>query len=83
MEQKTPSIVRSLLERWKRVARKIGDAQARVLLTFFYLFIVGPFALGIRWFGDPLAIKKGTRRGWRLRTNSEVGVSIERATQQF
>ena len=83
MEQETPSIVRSLIEGWKRIARKIGDAQARILLTLFYLFIVGPFALGIRWFGDPLGIKNGTPRGWRPRPNSEIAASIERANEQF
>jgi hypothetical protein len=71
-----------LWEGWKRVAKKIGDVQARIILTLFYIFIVGPFALAIRWFGDPLAIKHRTRKGWHLRIGHKP-VSIERATQQF
>jgi hypothetical protein len=69
-------------EAWKRVAKKIGDVQARIILTLFYILAVGPFALAIRWFGDPLTIKEGSRKGWRPRANPER-VSIERATQQF
>ena len=58
MESKNPSRLSKLWEGWKRVAKKIGDVQARIILTLFYIFIVGPFALAIRWFGDPLAIKE-------------------------
>jgi hypothetical protein len=69
-------------EGWKRVARKIGDVQARIILTLFYIFIVGPFALAIRWFGDPLGIKEGAHKGWYPRTGHGA-VSLERASQQF
>ena len=82
VESKNPSRLSVVWEAWKRVAKKIGDIQARIILTIFYIFIVGPFALAIRWFGDPLAIKAGTRKGWRLRTNNDTA-SVERASQQF
>jgi hypothetical protein len=51
---------------WTRVAHRIGDFQARVLLTVFYYVILGPFALILRR-GDPLAIGPGAARGWRRR----------------
>jgi hypothetical protein len=41
-------------EGWKRVARRLGDFQARVLLSLFYFVVVAPFALGVRAFSDPL-----------------------------
>jgi len=74
--------MRNLWEWWKRVGKRIGDIQARLLLTFFYFVVLGPFALAIRWGSDPLAIKAGTPRGWRLR-DDKTGVPIERATKQF
>jgi hypothetical protein len=74
--------MRNLWEGWKRVARKIGDVQARIILTLFYFIVIGPFALPIRWWGDPLTIKARTPRGWRPR-ESETGNSMERATKQF
>lgn len=71
----------TLLERWKRVARKIGDVQSRILLTFFYLFIMGPFALLVKR-SDPLGIKAGRSRGWILRNDANK-TSMKRATEQF
>jgi hypothetical protein len=69
-------------ERWKQVAKKIGDFQARLLLTIFYLLIIGPFALLIRLWGDPLGIKPRSPRGW-LPHSERKGAPIERASQQF
>jgi len=43
---------------WKRIAHKIGNFQARVLLTIFYGALVLPFGLAARLFSDPLRIKK-------------------------
>jgi hypothetical protein len=51
---------------WKRVAHRIGNFQARVLLTFFYYVILGPFAL-ILGRSDPLGIGPSAVRGWRPR----------------
>jgi hypothetical protein len=67
---------------WKRVGRKIGDLQARVLLSLFYFVILGPFALILRWRSDPLGIKPGARRGWLLK-GVEEGTPLERAARQF
>ncbi|HXZ42003.1 MAG TPA: hypothetical protein VEG68_14765 [Terriglobales bacterium] len=43
---------------WKKIAHKIGNFQARVLLTVFYGVLVLPFGLAARFFSDPLRIKK-------------------------
>lgn len=76
------SVVRRAWESWKRVARAIGDFQARVILVLFYFVALGPFALVVRWTSDPLAIKAATPKGWRVR---EAGKDspMERATRQF
>ena len=67
---------------WKRVGKKIGDVQARVLLTVFYFVVVAPFAVGITLLGDPLALKPRTPRGWRPRA-APPGSPLERALRQF
>jgi len=41
---------------WTRLARRIGNFQARVLLTIVYGILVLPFGLMTRLFGDPLRI---------------------------
>jgi len=43
---------------WTRVAKAIGNFQARVLLTLLYAIVLLPFGLMVRLFSDPLRIKK-------------------------
>lgn len=69
-------------ERWKVIARKIGDFQARLLLTLFYIFVLGPFALLVRLRGDPLGIKSRKPGGW-MACAAKKGDPIDRAHQQF
>lgn len=75
------SVLRSLWDSWKRVARRIGDLQARILLTVFYYAILGPFALVLRWRSDPLGIKPGGERGWRARPDPR-GTPLDQARRQ-
>jgi hypothetical protein len=76
------SALRRFWESWKRVARKIGDFQARLLLILFYFVILGPFALVVRWGSDPLAMKRGTSKGWQPREEKNEAPT-ERARRQF
>ena len=80
--KKRPSAVRSFWRWWKGVAKRIGDIEARALLTFFYFVLLSPFALAVRWWSDPLAIKAHAAKGWRTRGASD-GTAKERATRQF
>ncbi len=55
--------VRRIWEAWKHLARKIGDFQARVLLTILYAVFVFPFGVVVHLFSDPLRIKRRPT-GW-------------------
>jgi len=79
--KKQTGFVRHLWEGWKRVARKIGNFQARVLLTIFYFTIFCPFALAVQWSSDPVAIKSKTRTGWRVLI-APKGSHLDRARKQ-
>ncbi|MCL5043869.1 MAG: hypothetical protein M1336_01045 [Deltaproteobacteria bacterium] len=68
---------------WKRIARKLGDLQARLLLTVFYYVLLAPFALVLRWTSDPLAIKPGARTGWLTRPDNGTRNPLEAARQQY
>jgi hypothetical protein len=70
------------LEAWKRFGRRVADVQARILLLFFYFVVLCPFALLVRWGSDPLGIKRGTTKGWRLKGNADVNL-MERSGRQF
>jgi hypothetical protein len=74
--------MRRLWEGWKRVTRKIGDFQARLILTIFFYVVLAPFALAIRWGADPLAMKPGGQRGWLPRKPGGSDV-WEAAKRQF
>jgi hypothetical protein len=52
------NVLKRIWEAWKRIAQKIGDFQARVLLTVLYAVLILPFGLAVRWFSDPLRIKR-------------------------
>ena len=52
------SVLKSAWTAWKAIAHKIGNFQARVILTIFYGVLVMPFGLAARMFSDPLRIKR-------------------------
>ena len=81
-EMKPRSAARSFWEGWKRFGKKIGDIQARALLTFFYFVLLSPFALAVRRWADPLALKPQTSKGWRPR-EEEHESPAQRAGRQF
>jgi len=51
-------MLKRLWEAWKRLAHRIGDFQARVILTVLYAVLVLPFGLVVRFFTDPLRIRR-------------------------
>ena len=65
---------------WKHLAHKIGNFQARLLLTVFYFVIVAPFALKVRLFSDPLQLSAS--KGWHLRSD-HTGDSVLYARRQY
>jgi len=56
--------LRQAWELWKRFGQFIGDIVGRIVLTIFYFTIFLPFGLGMRLFGDPLAIKESLPAHW-------------------
>lgn len=73
---------RRLWEAWKRFARRVGDFQARAILTICYFVVIAPFALVVRFGTDPLALKPRTPKGWRARM-ADDGAAMSRAVRQF
>jgi len=62
-------LLSKLWARWKAIATKIGNFQARLILSLFYFLIVTPFGLVMRFFADPLQIKpRATSTFWQPKT---------------
>jgi hypothetical protein len=76
------TILRQAWERFKVIARIIGNFQSRVLLTLFYFVILAPFGLGVRLFGDPLGLKRQHRSHW-LRRDIPPSAGPDSAKRQF
>jgi hypothetical protein len=59
-------LLRVLWARWKAFGHMVATFQARVLLFVFYYVILGPFALAMRGFSDPLGLRPdaGAAPGW-------------------
>ncbi len=70
---------RPWLDRWMALLRTIGNIQAWILLSIFYVVIITPFGLVFRWVADPLRLR---RRGstWQPFTHSYE--QMEQAAEQ-
>jgi hypothetical protein len=67
-------------DRWQIIARSNGDYVARLLVNLFYFTILVPFALGVKYFTDPLSLKNPASR-WLDR--KAVGTTLDEARNQF
>ena len=68
---------------WVPRAHRIGNFQARLILTIFYFTMFMPFAILVKLFTDPLRIKPKTPKGWIERDNEQVDDLLARARKQF
>ena len=60
--------LRKFWHAWKRFGQFMGDLIGRLVLTVFYFTLFMPFGLGVRFFGDPLALHPRGRSNWLERT---------------
>lgn len=73
-------MAKGFFETWKRIARRIGDFQARLILTILYAVLVLPFGLAVRLLADPLRIR---RRPPAWLEHSESPTDMEWARRQW
>jgi hypothetical protein len=74
-------MLKKIWEGWKKIAKKIGEFNARVILTIFYFVLLAPLALVVRR-SDPMGIWKHKKHGWSEKP-APKGTPKERALQQF
>jgi hypothetical protein len=73
--------MRKLWEHWKRIAKAIGNFNARVIMTVFYFLFLAPLSIPVKA-KDPLAIRGKNKTGWIPRPASE-GTPMDHAMRQF
>lgn len=76
-------MLRRAWETWKDFARDLGDYQSRLILTLFYFFILAPFGVAGRVFGDPLRLRGAERHSHWLERSDTGSEKLERARNQF
>ena len=72
--------LKNLWQGWQKVAKRLGDFQARLILSLLYIFIVLPIGLIARMFSDPLSLKK-TAAHWDAKQSAPA--RLEDARRQF
>jgi len=72
--------LRRLWHRWKRFAEVVGNFQARILLSLLYFILLGPLALPLRLFGDPIRRRPSGPTFWIPRPARPA--SLEEAQRQ-
>ncbi len=73
--------LRSLWAFWKKVARIIGNFQARLILLLFYWTILLPFGILIRLFADPISLKSLKDTNWKSWMKKPL--NLEEAKRQW
>lgn len=73
-------ILKKIWYRWKNIAHKIGDFQARLLLSAFYFAIIVPIGLVVKT-SDPLGLKKKTTPLWK--SYEDLPGNLESFRRQF
>ena len=75
-------MLKTLWRGWLVVARAIGSVQSRIIMTVVYFVVIGPFALAVRLFSDPLSLKTAASWHWLPRGGATTP-SLESVRQQF
>jgi len=64
-------LLRVVWSRWKAFGHALAAIQARILLFLFYFVILGPFALVMRVFADPLRLRRDGSTHWLERATAK------------
>jgi len=71
---------RPWLDRWMAILRTVGNVQAWILLTLFYVLIITPFGLIYRCVANPLRLR-WRRANWQplARQYDRMGQALEQS----
>jgi len=74
-----------LWSKWLPIAQAIGNFNAQVILTIFYLIIISPLGLIYRLFADPLAVKQSriTRQTTNFKRWDHLKQDLEETRKQY
>jgi hypothetical protein len=74
--------LKKLWQGWKNFSMRMGSFQTRVIFSLFFFIIVSAFALAVKYFSDPLKIKRPNKKShWLLK--NEIRPRLEQFKRQF
>jgi hypothetical protein len=76
------NLLRKFWEKWKAFGHKVGNFQARLILTIFYFVVISPFAAVVKFVSKPLRLKMLRTSNW-LANQAEREDIMVRARRQF
>ena len=77
--------IKIVWRKWLPIAQIIGNFNAQVILTIFYLIIILPLGLAYRLFADPLRMRRGQilKRKTNFEKWEHPKESLEEAHRQY
>ena len=76
------NLLKKFWEKWKAFGHKVGNFQARLILTLFYFIVICPFAAVVKFFSKPLRLKMLHTSNWLANQTGSEDV-MARARKQF
>ena len=76
------NLFKKFWEKWKIFGHKVGNFQARLILSVFYFVLVCPFAAVVRFFSKPLRLKISHSSNWFPHEGGGEDI-MSRARRQF
>jgi hypothetical protein len=76
------NLIKKLWEKWKAFGHKVGNFQARLILTIFYFVVISPFAAVVKFLSKPLRLKMLHSSNWLPNQAGDEGILV-RARRQF
>jgi hypothetical protein len=76
------NLLKKFWEKWKIFGHKVGDFQARLILSFFYFVLVCPFAAVVKFNSKPLRLKICHGSNWLPNEGGAEDVMLQ-ARRQF
>lgn len=73
----------TLYKWWMAFARILGNVNAAILLTVFYILIIGPMSLVVRLLRKDLMTHRRNPSGSFWREKEEILHTVEQARHQF
>lgn len=74
-------IIKTLWNKWKKIAHRIGVFQSRVILSVFYFTILLPVGIVFSFFKDSLNIKRPSSSNWV--TKIKQADTLEEMREQY